>query len=166
MFRTYITTGRATKMNDSDRVSKARDLFSQGYNCAQAVFCAYSDLYGLDFETSLKISSGFGGGFGRMREVCGAFSGITMIAGLERESAEAFDKAAVYEQIRLLADEFKKRNGSIICSELLDTKKSPESHVPEKRTQEYMKKRPCPQIVEEAARIIEEYVLKDRSKDE
>ena len=153
-------------MNESERVRKASELFSQGYNCAQAVFCAYSDLYGLDFDTSLRISSGFGGGFGRMREVCGAFSGITMIAGLERESAQASDKAEVYGQIRLLADEFKKRNGSIICAELLGTKKSPESHVPEARTQEYMKKRPCPQIVEDAARIIEEYVLKDRAKGE
>lgn len=146
--------------NDIDRVKKASELFREGYNCSQAVFCAYSDLYGFDFDTSLKISSGFGGGFGRMREVCGAFSAVTMIAGLE---GNGVDKTAVYEKVRQLADEFRKENGSIICKELLGVSGAPQSHVPDKRTQEYMKKRPCPEIVEQAAMIIEEYILKDRS---
>lgn len=146
-----------------DHAEKARELFLEGYNCAQAVFCAYSDLYGFDFDTSLKISSGFGGGFGRMREVCGAFSAVTMIAGLE---GDGVDKTAVYEKIRQLAEAFRQENGSIICKELLGVPGAPQSHVPEKRTPEYMKKRPCPEIVEEAANIIEEYILKDRSSGE
>ncbi|MBQ7654748.1 MAG: C_GCAxxG_C_C family protein [Clostridia bacterium] len=145
-------------MSETNRVEKAEELFSSGLNCAQAVFCAYSDLFGLDEDTSLKISSGFGGGFGRMREVCGAFSAVTMIAGLARKSAQADDKAEIYRQIRLLADEFRKRNGSIICGELLG-ERTPASHVPAERTQEYFKKRPCPEIVGEAAEIIEEFII-------
>lgn len=150
-----------TMKNNYERVKKASELFSQGYNCCQAVFCAYSDIFGLDFETSLRLSSGFGGGFGRMREVCGAFSAVTMISGLARENAQPGEKAAVYNDVRTLADEFKKRNGSFICKELLGVDGAPESHVPEERNEKYMKKRPCPEIVEEAAIIIEEFILKN-----
>lgn len=145
--------------NDINRVEKASELFSKGYNCSQAVFCAYSDLFGIDDETSLKLSSGFGGGFGRMREVCGAFSAVTLLAGLKFSDDDPKSKAEVYEKIRMLADEFRNRNGSIICGELLGERKAPESHIPAERTQEYMKKRPCPEIVEEAAKLVEEYIL-------
>ena len=157
-----ITTGKMTMSNDYKRVDKAAELFSQGYNCCQAVFCAYSDVFGFDFDTSLRLSSGFGGGFGRMREVCGAFSAVTMIAGLARENAQPGDKAVVYHDVRILADEFKKRNGSFICRELLGVDGAPKSHVPDERNEKYINKRPCPEIVEEAAMIIEELILKNR----
>lgn len=144
--------------SDIDRVEKAGELFEEGYNCCQAVFCAYSDLFGLDFETSLKLSSGFGGGFGRMREVCGAFSAVTMLSGLKRESAGTEDKADIYLQIRNLAEKFKNENGSIICRELLDVESAPKSHIPQERNGEYYKKRPCKEIVIEAAKIVETFI--------
>ena len=60
---------------------KAKELFLQGYNCSQSVFAAFCDVTGIDFNTALMISSSFGGGMGRMREVCGAVSGMFMVAG-------------------------------------------------------------------------------------
>ncbi len=144
------------------RADKAEELFERGYNCAQAVFCAFADKFGMDEETALKISVGFGGGFGRLREVCGAFSGCTMIAGLAMKtdlSDASKSKTDAYEKIRIIKDEFEKVNGgSIICRELLDLEGASESHVPEKRTEEYKKKRPCGEIVKNAALIMEEYL--------
>lgn len=147
-------------MNNSDRVERATELFQQGYNCSQAVFCAYSDIFGFDFETSLKISSGFGGGFGRMREVCGAFCAVTLLAGLKEENADPNDKAKIYENIRNLADEFRKKTGSLICKDLLNVNSAPESHIPEKRTEQYYSKRPCPFIVKNAAEIVETFIFR------
>ena len=66
-----------------DYREKAESLFLEGYNCAQSVFCAFCDDLGIDFETALKMSSSFGGGMGRLREVCGVVSAMFMIAGLK-----------------------------------------------------------------------------------
>lgn len=142
----------------AERVEKAVELFNQGYNCSQAVFGAYADLFGIDFDTAMKLSAGFGGGFGRMREVCGAFSGITMIAGLKTEDYSPKAKADIYLKIRQLSEKFSEENGSIICRELLKVNSAPESHIPEKRTDEYMKKRPCPEIIRTAAEIVESFI--------
>lgn len=152
----------------SDRVERAVQLFREGYNCSQSVFAAYSDLYGMDKETALKISASFGGGMGRMREVCGAVSGMFLVAGLETATIEAKDiegKKVNYDMVQKLAEEFKKNTGSIICKELLGLveKKSDGQIVatefkdtrPEVRTEEYYKKRPCVQLVRDAAEIIE-----------
>lgn len=145
-----------------DRVEKAVELFDSGYNCSQAVFCAFADKFGIDETTAKKLSIGFGGGFGRLREVCGAFSGCTMLAGFKAETDmnDAHNsKTDVYKQVRLLKEEFEKRNGgSIICRELLGLDGASKSHVPEKRTEEYKKKRPCAEIVRNAAMIMEEYL--------
>lgn len=145
-----------------NRVEKAVELFENGYNCSQAVFCAYCDKFGIDNETGLKLSSGFGGGFGRLREVCGAFSGCTLLVGLATEtdlSDASQAKKDVYEQVRNIKEEFEKRNGgSIICRELLDMSGPSESHVPEERTEHYKKTRPCAEIVRQAAMIMEEYL--------
>ncbi len=145
----------------SERSEKAVRLFEEGYNCSQAVFCAYADVFSMDFDTALRLSAGFGGGFGRMREVCGAFSGVTMIAGLKLESASPEDKADIYEKIRSLAEQFKNVNGgSIVCKDLLGVKEAPKSHVPEERTEKYMKTRPCLEIVRSAAEIIDTFIDK------
>lgn len=145
-----------------NRVEKAVELFNAGYNCSQAVFCAFADKFDIDEETAKKLSVGFGGGFGRLREVCGAFSGCTMLAGLASKSDlndAAQSKKDVYEQVRILKDEFEKRNGgSIICRELLGLSGPSESHVPEERTEHYKKTRPCEEIVKEAAKIMDEYL--------
>ena len=144
------------------RVDTALELFAEGYNCAQAVFAAFSDKYGIDKDTAMKLSSSFGGGMGRMREVCGAVSGMFMVAGLETgatEGADADGKAANYAKVRELAEKFKAENGSIICRELLGLDKAQkESHVPEARTPAYYQKRPCAEMVKMAAEIlIEEF---------
>ncbi|BBF44993.1 C_GCAxxG_C_C family protein [Lachnospiraceae bacterium KM106-2] len=148
------------------RKEKAMGLFKQGYNCSQSVFAAFSDLYGIDEETALKISSSFGGGMGRMREVCGAVSGMLMVAGLETGTTDGKDregKAHNYAVVQELAEEYRKRNGSIICRELLGLdKKEFKETMPEERTKEYYKKRPCAELVGQAAEIIENVLLKDK----
>lgn len=141
------------------RVEEAEKLFKDGYNCSQAVFGAFSDLYGIDQDTALKLSASFGGGLGRMREVCGAVSGMSMIAGLETGSSLKMDsegKKHNYEVVQQLTDEFKNISGSIICRELLGlSSKDVSETTPQERTTEYYKKRPCVQLVKDAAEIIE-----------
>lgn len=139
----------------------ARQNFRNGYNCAQSVFLAYAKDYGLDNETALKLSSSFGGGMGRLREVCGAVSSMFMIAGLEDGYTSNNDdekKAQHYQLIQNLANEFKKKNGSIICRELLGLDEENSSPVPQKRTAQYYKERPCEEFVADACLILEKYL--------
>ncbi|MBR2914007.1 MAG: C_GCAxxG_C_C family protein [Oscillospiraceae bacterium] len=145
---------------------KARELFKQGYNCSQAVLLAFCDVTGLNEQTALMLSSSFGGGMGRMREVCGAVSGMFMVAGLLYGYSEPHDQAgktAHYKRIQALAEEFRKENGSIICRELLGLPGGADSHVPEPRTDAYYKKRPCAELVALAARIMDAYIENNRS---
>ncbi len=141
------------------KAEKAKQLFKDGYNCSQAVLGAFCEDIGLDFETAVKLSSSFGGGMGRMREVCGAVSGMFMAAGLkcgysfpeDRES-----KKEHYKLIQQMAEEFRNKNGSIICRELLGQSEGEvSSHIPSERTKEYYKKRPCAELVGDAAEIFE-----------
>lgn len=145
-------------------------LFKEGYNCSQSVFATYSDLFGIDRELALRISSSFGAGMGRMREVCGTCSGMFLVAGLLSGAVEGKDadgKKKNYDMVQMLAEEFRKRNGTIICRELLGLDQNMVSAAefkdtnPEKRTENYYKKRPCVQLVEEAAEILEETILKE-----
>lgn len=145
--------GNLTMSRYSDR---AIELFMQGKNCSQAVFVAFATDLGLSEETALAISIGLGGGVGRMREVCGAVSGSAMVVGLKYPE---LSKAEVYEKVRLIADEFKKTNPSIVCKELLGLSKPETSSVPEARTQEYYQKRPCIKIVEDAALATEKILF-------
>lgn len=137
-------------------------MFKEGYNCAQAVFAVFAEDYGIDKETAWKISSSFGGGIGRMREVCGAFSGMCMVAGLETGAVEGRDQASKannYATVQKLAEEYKKMSGgSIICKELLGLAKPENSPIPEARTDSYYKKRPCVELVEIAVKIMEKYL--------
>lgn len=149
----------------SDRVEKAVALFKSGYNCSQSVFAAYADIFGMDEKTALLVSAGLGGGVGRSREVCGTVSAAAMIAGLKYGAADGDDsarKADCYAKVQEFIAEFKKVNPSIVCRELLgldkDHKPVPK---PEARTDEYYKKRPCVQIVEDGARAIEKVLLKE-----
>ena len=161
-------------MNIEERVEKAKKLFKEGgYNCCQAVVLAYNDLFGIDDETAAAMSSGFGGGMGRMREVCGSVSGMVLLAGLLKPASDPSDKSARtanYSLVQEVAGEFKAINGSIICKDLLglssdsapasdSTHGIPESPVPSDRTPEYYKKRPCEELVGISARIIGEKVL-------
>lgn len=140
---------------------RAADLFHQGYNCAQSVFAAFCDELGMDLETALKIAAPFGGGMGRMREVCGAVSGMFMVAGLKYgyTDPKAFgEKSGHYHLIQELAEQFRNENHSIICRELLGLGSGPDNPVPEHRTAEYYKKRPCAELVACAAGIIEQKI--------
>lgn len=147
----------------SNHSQKAMELFMQGYNCSQSVFATFYENLGIDFETALKISSSFGGGMGRLREVCGAVSGMFMVAGLKYGYTNPKDnkaKMAHYKLIQELAAQFKAENHSIICRELLGLAAGPDNYVPELRTNEYYKKRPCSELVGCAARIMEELINK------
>ena len=145
-----------------DRIEKAVALFKSGYNCSQSVVAAFADLYGFTDEQACRMSASFGGGIGRMRETCGAACGLFLLAGLETGTTEGSDregKAANYALVQELAAEFKRRNGSLNCGELLGLKKEAAvSTQPEERTTNYYAKRPCVKMVEEAARIWSEYL--------
>ncbi len=142
----------------------AMSLFMEGYNCSQSVLGAFAEDLGLDFETALKISSSFGGGMGRMREVCGAVSGMLMVAGLKWGYSIPKDmeaKTAHYKLVQELAAKFKEKNKYIVCRQLLGLDGNDTSHVPSERTAEYYKKRPCVQLIGDAAEILEQ-VMKEK----
>ena len=147
------------------REELARQAFKEGYNCSQAMVAAFSDLMGMDKKTALRLASSFGGGMGRMREVCGTVTGMFMVIGLAMGNDNSKDnttKKNVYKSVQELAAKFKEDNGSIICRELLGFQKNnKESYVPSERTNEYYKKRPCPELCKYAADILEEYLKKE-----
>lgn len=141
----------------------AYNLFKSGLTCAQAVLVAFEEETGLPRETALAISSSFGGGMGRLREVCGTVSGMLMVAGLLY--GNKLTKAENYALVQELAGEFREINGSIVCRELLGLKtKGPDSPIPEPRTEEYYKKRPCPELVRIAADIMERKIAEMEQK--
>ena len=137
----------------------AAELFVGGYNCAQAVAVAFCDVTGMDRELAAKLSSSFGGGMGRMREVCGAVSGMLMVAGilyghdLPEDNKEKMEHYALVQE---LAGQFREQAGSIVCREIL--KNPPSDPVPSPRTEEYYAKRPCVRMVYLAAKIMEDYI--------
>lgn len=145
------------------KVYEAVNNFEKGYNCSQAVFLAYANRYGINEELALRMASSFGGGMGRLREVCGAVTAMFAIAGLERGYTD-FDnddlKAKHYEFIQFLAQKFREKNNSIICRELLGLDGDIISSAPTKRTKEFYETRPCGDFIKIASEIIEEYVLK------
>ena len=138
----------------------AMAYFKEGYNCSQSVFLAFCEECNLDFETALKITSSFGAGMGRLREVCGAVSGMFMVAGLLYGYTDPKDhqkKTEHYERIQYLAKKFEEKNKSIVCRELLGLGVGKDKPEPELRTDEYYKKRPCVEFVGMAAEIMEQY---------
>ena len=137
----------------------AAELFLEGFNCAQAVAVAFTDLTGMDKKEAAKIASPFGGGMGRMREVCGAVSGMFMVLGQlygYDNSDEDTHKKELYRQVQALAEKFREENGSIICREIL--KNPPSDPNPSPRTAEYYAKRPCARMVMTAARLMDEFI--------
>lgn len=141
---------------------RAGELFEAGYNCAQSVFAAFADELGMDEKAALKLSSAFGGGIGRLREVCGAASGLMMVLGaIEGYDSPGDDegKKAYYARIQALMGEFKDEFGSFICRDLLDVAGA-ESPTPQKRDATYYEERPCKRCVRFAARLADERILK------
>ncbi len=144
-----------------NRAEKAEQLFRQGYNCSQAVVLAFQDLLGLDEAAAARMASSFGGGMGRMREVCGAVSGMFMVIGMlygYDDPKASTEKAAHYSRLQELAGAFREENGSIVCRELLGLGKGPDVPTPEARTETYYKKRPCAELVACAAALTERYL--------
>lgn len=157
-------------INIDERVAKAKRLFKEeGYNCCQAVVLAYNDLFGIPDDVAASMSSGFGGGMGRMREVCGSVSGMVMLAGLIAPASDPSvkaDRTRNYALVQEMSGSFKEMNGSIVCRELLGlvpmgsgTASAQESPEPSDRTAEYYKKRPCEELVGISARIAGEKIL-------
>lgn len=140
----------------------AEQNFLDGYNCTQAVVMAFADELGVDRDILVKVSSSFGGGFGRLREVCGAVSAMGIIVGLlegkdfSKEGIQA--KAEQYAKIQQLANEFKEINGSIVCRDLLGAKLAATNPQPDERTPEYYKSRPCAKLVGDMSEILEKYI--------
>lgn len=140
---------------------RAKAYFLEGYNCAQSVLLAFTDELGLDRDTALLLTASFGGGMGRLREVCGTVSAILMAAGLlygYREPKDLAGKRAHYQRVQELAGAFREKNGSIVCRELLGLPAGPNRPEPEERTPNYYKKRPCPDLVQDAADLLEAYM--------
>lgn len=137
----------------------AKDLFLQGYNCTQAVVLAFADEFQIDKDTLLMLSAPFGGGMGRLREVCGTVSGMNIILGLRygyNNPKAKEEKKELYKKVQQLANKFKEDNGSIICRELLGLSiKGADSPVPSDRTAGYYKKRPCADLCKYAADLLE-----------
>ncbi len=163
-----------------DRGALAKEYFLKGYNCSQAVLLSFSDLTGLDEKVAMKLASSFGGGMGRMREVCGTVSGMLMVLGIlygydATAPTASEDKAAHYTRVQEIAGRFRAETGSIICRELLAnhvkrleakyTEKDEQidamlsdSAAPTPRSAEYYKKRPCAEIAARAASLLDAYI--------
>lgn len=141
------------------RGDRAKALFQEGYNCSQAVALAFSDVIGMDNETIAKLTSGYGGGMGRMREVCGSVSGAVFVLSALNGYNNPSDNNAkknLYAKIQELGSEFKNENGSVVCRELLGLSNNGfDTPTPEQRTQQYYQKRPCADIVKSCADILE-----------
>ncbi|MBR3224258.1 MAG: C_GCAxxG_C_C family protein [Atopobiaceae bacterium] len=151
-------------MTADERAQMARNNFLQGYNCSQSVVLAFPDILaqaGIEPSVAARLASPFGGGMGRMREVCGAVSGMLMILGLAEgyDEAKAFlAKKELYQKVQTLCGRYREENGSIVCRELLGLSKGPDNPTPQQRTEGYYRKRPCPELCACAARILAEHL--------
>lgn len=148
---------------NEEKSDLAEQFFRQGYNCSQSVLAAWCEDLGLDLTTALKISSGFGGGIGRMREVCGALSGAIMVLGLKYGNTEGSNPKAKGENYKLV-QEFTSRykqligRDTIICRELLGISGKSDVPTPEKRTAQYYKKRPCIEMIRISSGLLGEFI--------
>ena len=142
-----------------DHATYAAELFLKDYNCAQAVAVAFCDVTGMEPAQAARMAAPFGGGMGRMREVCGAVSGMLMVAGVlygYDDPKATTAKRELYEQVQAMAGEFRAEMGSIICRDLL--KNPPADPNPSPRTAEYYSSRPCARMVATAAKILDDYI--------
>lgn len=142
-----------------NRSQAAAQAFLEGYNCAQAVAVAYADLMNMDKAQAARMAAPFGGGMGRMREVCGAVSGMLLVLGTlygyDDPKADA-EKMELYQQVQALAGTFREQYGTILCRELLDNPAS--SPTPTPRTPQFYHDRPCARFVATAAELMEDFI--------
>ena len=149
------------------RPELAQSYFEQGYACSQALVLAFKDLIDISDDILKKIALPFGGGLGRLRQTCGAISGIAIVVGLlfSKEENTEENKTETYKIVQELVKRFKEKRQTINCLELLkaaslevETGGSPEA-----RTKEYYAKRPCGKVVYDAAYVLDEY-LKEKNQ--
>lgn len=146
------------------RSERAKELFLQGYNCSQSVVLAFSDILPVCEDDLARMSSSFGGGMGRLREVCGAVSGMLMVAGLlygypGPETGEV--KASHYSRVQELALTFEKEKGSLICRDLLGLSTKRDKPVPSARTADFYTSRPCGELIAYAAGLMDRYITEN-----
>ena len=149
------------KINPIERAERAKALFNEGYNCAQSVALAYADITPLDEQMVATITASFGGGLGRLREVCGAVSGMAFVASFISPCPTATDATAKkqnYALVKEFAEKFRQQNGNIVCRSLLGLDRPKDDPTPSARTAEYYQKRPCAEYVYDAALIVGEYL--------
>ncbi len=140
---------------------KCGQLFCQGYNCAQAVAVGFCDVTGLTEAQAARMASAFGGGMGRLREVCGAVSGMLLVLSLLYGYDQPGDderKKVLYHQVQELANAFREENGSIICRDIL--KNPPTDPNPTPRTAEFYRQRPCAKLVCTAGRLLDDFIAR------
>ena len=145
-------------MTYSPRGEQSARLFDQGYNCAQSVVVAWADVIGLPVETAARLSSGLGGGVSRLREVCGAVSGMAMVLGMVKGYSDPADydgKVALYTLVQKLAEQFRQETGAVRCHALLGLPDGPSAPAPEPRTHDYYASRPCARFVAVASTLLE-----------
>lgn len=150
-----------------ERAARGRDFFLDGYNCCQSVLLAFEDILPVDTLTLKALCSGFGGGVGRLREVCGCMSAMAAIAGFIAPADDPSNIEARTENYALVqnfAAAYKEKMGSIVCRDILGLKaeakkKEIESPRPSERSAEYYKSRPCAYSCETAAAIVADYLL-------
>ena len=143
---------------------KAEKYFCSGYNCAQAVLCAYCDITGIDESTAQRWASSFGGGMGKLREACGAVTGAFAVLGLLYGGYDVNDnkaKSEHYALVRKMAEGFKDKHGTINCEQLLKGIANAKGSDPAERTEEYYKVRPCARFVGDACDILDS-IIKER----
>lgn len=149
------------KIDPIERAERAKALFNEGYNCAQSVALAFADITTLDEDMVATITASFGGGMGRLREVCGAVSGMAFVASFVSPCPTATDAAAKkanYTLVQDFAEQFRQKNGNIVCRSLLGLDRPKDEPTPSPRTTEYYQKRPCAEYVYDAALIIGKYI--------
>lgn len=149
------------KIDIEQRAARAREAFEQGYNCSQSVVVAYADVLGQDPEVLAALVAPLGGGMGRLREVCGAVSGMFMVSSAAYRGASNTDRAVrtnLYTGVQHLVERYRGECGSIVCRELLGLKQQSDAPVPEERTPDYYRRRPCAEYVAIAARLVGEYL--------
>lgn len=148
-------------IEESKRAKKAGEYFLEGYNCSQSLVLAFSDYIDMDQKMLLRTISSFGGGMGRLREVCGSVSGMFFVLGHlygYDDPKDVDGKKELYERVQYVAEQFRKENGSIVCRELLGLSVQKEAPTPSERTGEYYKKRPCKELIMKSAVTLEEYI--------
>lgn len=157
----YLNFGK--RGGGMNHAQKARELFLKGANCSQAVFAAFSDVTGMTESEACRLAAAFGGGFARQREVCGAVSGMTLVLGALYGYDDIVDqhkKAEIYAKEQALCNRFREKYGTIICRELLQNRVAGigTTPVPDARTEEYYKTRPCLATIETAAELMDTFI--------